>query len=345
MSKLKKGMALFISLIMLFTLISCSGKKDDSDDAAKTEEKPEELYSMVVFSKGSEYFNWTYAGFVDAAKSIGSHIKTELVGPPEVDAAAEAKAMEQLIAKDVDGIAVTSADSATLVSSINKAIDDGIPVISFDVDSPDSKRLTLVGTDNVSFGEKAAEIANELVDGEGQVAILYVPGNVDLEKRLNGFKDKCAEEYPGVEVVAELNHEGEVVQAEKVTMSLLQSNPDIDVIFVTEGLGAAGVAAAVRSLDMGDNVDVIASDFNTATNDLMEAGEVAATIVDDPYFIGYYAFLNLHAAAHPTDRPSDNPPFGYVVSTGIYCPISGVMAEDLADGTIADKYLNPPSFD
>ena len=57
MSKLKKGMALFISLIMLFTLISCSGKKDDSDDAAKTEEKPEELYSMVVFSKGSEYFN------------------------------------------------------------------------------------------------------------------------------------------------------------------------------------------------------------------------------------------------------------------------------------------------
>lgn len=302
----------------------------------------EELYSMVVFSKGSEYFNWTYAGFSAAAAAIGEHIRTELVGPAEVDAAAEAKAVEQLIAKRPNGIVVTSADSATLIPSINKAIGAGIPVVSFDVDSPDSERLGFVGTDNYTFGRVAADIAAELTGGTGEVAILYVPGNVDLEKRLNGFKENCAEKYPNLVVTSEINHEGEVVKAETVTMALLQSKPDIDVIFVTEGLGATGVASAVRSMNMGDSVHIIASDFNTSTNELMTSGEVAATIVDDPYFIGWHAFLQVWSAAHPTDRPSDLDPFGYVVN-GIYCTVEGVLSKNLTD-TVRNKYLNPPTF-
>ena len=42
----------------------------------------EELYGMVVFLKGSEFFNWCYQGMVDAAARIGPQIKTELQGPP-----------------------------------------------------------------------------------------------------------------------------------------------------------------------------------------------------------------------------------------------------------------------
>ncbi|MDR1390207.1 MAG: substrate-binding domain-containing protein [Treponema sp.] len=307
------------------------------------ETRQEELYSMVVFSKGSEYFNWCYAGFIAAAEAIGPHIRTELVGAAEVDAAMEVKALEQLIAKKPNGVVVTSADSATLVPSINEAVRAGIPVVGFDVDSPDSDRLGFVGTDNTDFGRVAADIAAKLANGSGEVAILYVPGNVDLEKRLNGFKARCAERYPNLKVVLELNHEGEVVKAESVTTSLLQANPGIDVIFVSEGLGCSGVAAAIRSLGMGDRVKVIASDFNTATNDLMKAGEVAATVVDDPYFIGWDAFLQIWSAAHPTNRASLSPPFGYV-APGIYCEVAPLYPENLADASILAKYLNPPNF-
>ena len=337
---MKKSLALATSVVLLFTGLTACGQQNTSN--AETTVQEDELYSMVVFSKGSEYFNWTYAGFSAAAEAMGSHITTELVGPAEVDAAAEAKALEQLIAKQPNGIVVTSADSNTLIPSINKAVDSGIPVVGFDVDSPDSERLGFVGTDNYDFGCVAADIAAELTGGEGQVAVLYVPGNVDLEKRLNGFKDTCASDYPGLEVVSELNHEGEVVKAETVTLALLQSNPDIDVIFVAEGLGATGAASAVRSMGMQDSVKIIASDFNTSTNDLMTSGEVAATIVDDPYFIGWNAFLQAWSAAHPTDRPSDNDPFGYVAE-GIYCTVEGILSENL-DDTVRNKYLNPPTF-
>ena len=73
----------------------------------------------------------------------------------------------------------------------------------------------------------------------------------------------------------------------------------------------------------------------------MTNGEVAATIVDDPYFIGWNAFLQVWSGAHPTSRPSDQAPFGYV-ARGIYCTVQGILSENLTD-EIRDMYLNPPS--
>ena len=69
---------------------------------------------MVVFLKGSEFFNWAYAGMLDAAKLFGPHVKCELQGPAEWDATMEARAIMQLISRQVDGIVVTAGEANTL---------------------------------------------------------------------------------------------------------------------------------------------------------------------------------------------------------------------------------------
>ena len=60
---MKKIIALFTALVLLVACLAGCGKTGSNGDAVQQEE---ELYSMVVFSKGSDYFNWTYAGFSDA---------------------------------------------------------------------------------------------------------------------------------------------------------------------------------------------------------------------------------------------------------------------------------------
>ena len=53
---------------------------------------------------------------IDAAKAIGPHVKTQLLGPAEWDASLEAREIEQLVGRGVDGILATAGDAQATVS-------------------------------------------------------------------------------------------------------------------------------------------------------------------------------------------------------------------------------------
>ncbi len=164
---------LFMSMILAVMVIFSAGSVSAED-----------TYGMVVFLKGSEFFNWAYGGMQDAAKLIGPHIKTELRGPATWDASQEARAIEQLIAKGVKGIIVTAGDATTLNPAINKAVKRGIPVITFDSDAPESKRLCFAGTNNYEAGKVAGKAMVEWLKGKGEVGISTFPGPNHLVERI-----------------------------------------------------------------------------------------------------------------------------------------------------------------
>ncbi|MFR1132094.1 MAG: hypothetical protein ACLSFC_25640 [Enterocloster bolteae] len=62
---------------------------------------------------------------------------------------------------------------------------------------------------------------------------LHCPG-----REGRGFKEWLAENAPGVQVVSELNDEGDVAKSETVCAALFQANPQIKGIFSTHGYGA-----------------------------------------------------------------------------------------------------------
>ena len=123
-------------LIALSVPLFAGGAEESQTGNGGSTVKGDELYSMVVFTKGAEYFNWCYAGMRDAAAILGDHVKTELQGPAEWDASLEARTLEQVIVKQPKGILVAAADETTLNSSIGKALSQNIAVIGFDSDAP-----------------------------------------------------------------------------------------------------------------------------------------------------------------------------------------------------------------
>ncbi len=339
---MKRKIALGLTLAVLASGLAGCGNAAPQASGTEGAAKSEELYSMVVFTKGAEYFNWCYAGMKDAAASIGDHITVELQGPAEWDASLEARTVEQVTAKNPTGILVASADETTLNAAIGKALDAGIPVIGFDSDAAESGRLSYVGTDNYDFGATAAKSMAEMLGGEGEVAICMVPGAIAQEERAEGFKNWLEENAPDIKVVSELNDEGDVAKSETVCTALLQSNPNIKGIFSTHGYGAPGAAAAARTLNMLENVVIIGSDYSSAVIELLQSGDIEGTVVDDPYLIGYEAFMLAYAAAHPTEVPSANPPFGHVPPV-IYGGSQLLTGEMLEDEAVLAKYQNPPA--
>ena len=186
-------------------------------------------------------------------------------------------------------------------------------------------------TDNASFGAAAAEYIGEKIGGSGEVVLVTLFGSAAQEQREQGFIDYLAENYTAT--------------AESNCTASLQANPNVKAVFATGGTGSAAAAASVRTVGK-DDIVVVGSDFGTATLECLEKGEIGATVVDDPYMMGYQSLLQLFAAAHPTDILSSTAPYGHISTSDILFSCSLVTAEDYTSNEqLREKFTNLPTFD
>ncbi len=111
---------------------------------------------MVAKSESNDVFQAAHTGALDAAKELGDKdgvdIEIDWRTPPTDDAAKQADAISSLTNEKVDGITVSCSEARMLNSAINDAVDKGVPVVCFDSDAPDSKRICDYGTDDTQLG-------------------------------------------------------------------------------------------------------------------------------------------------------------------------------------------------
>ena len=135
---------------------------------------PKEHYGMVVFLKGSEFFNWAYAGFQDEAATLGA--TTELQGPADWDAFRRGARRRSARGQGGKGVAVTAGDAGTLTASIDAGMKAKVPILTFNSDSPKSHRLLFVGTNNYNAGYQADLAVAKLLGDKARVGISRIPG-------------------------------------------------------------------------------------------------------------------------------------------------------------------------
>ena len=282
-------------------LASCAPAAATTAPAAGTNPAPaaatqkEELYGMVVFLKGSEFFNWCYKGMQDAAARLGPHVKVELQGPAEWDASLEARAISELVARGAAGILATCGDAKAMNSDIDKAIAAGIPVVTFDSDSDGSKRLVYCGTASYAAGQAAGNAMAEWLGGKGKVAISFFPGPVHIASRVQGFKDALKAKAPAITTI-DMNDGSKPETAEAAITAALQANPDVTGIFCAHGNPGIGAAAAIRATNMAGKVTLLTFDYSGPIIELMEKNEIKGTVGQKPYMMGYTGLLMAYGA-------------------------------------------------
>ncbi len=274
----------------------------------------QETYVMISFSRGVEFFAWTFAGMYDAARMLGPHVNVEWQGPVTWNASLEANTLQNAIRRSVNGILVSAGDKTLLTPVINTAIEAGIPVICFDSDAPESKRLAVVTTDNYQAGYAAGITMAQWLNRKGAIGVSTIKNAVHLEERLQGFRAGVASQSPDTAIYL-IEGEGQGEPQENALYEykiLLKAHPEIQGLFGTwAGTGEAAVKA-VRDLQLQGQVSILAFDFSRATIARIEQGEIRATVVQNPYLMGYYGMLLAYSAAHPTGIPSSRPGFGHV---------------------------------
>jgi len=258
--------------------------------------QPEERYVLIVANANLPYWQEAQAGLVDIGKTAG--VKVSMDGPTTFSPAEELKAFEKAVAQNPSGILVSASDATLFKESIDKAVLQGIPVICMDADSPDSRRVLFIGTDNFRAGQESGKIMAKILGGVGSVAVITLPNQLNTEERRRGLED-VLKKYPGIKIVETIDDKGDPVTANDAIKDLLQKKKvKIDGIIGLEASGGQGAAEALHLMDLTGKIKIVAFDKDPATLDAVERGWITATVAQKPYVMAFYGVRFLDDLHH-----------------------------------------------
>jgi ribose transport system substrate-binding protein len=150
------------------------------------------------------------------------------------DVEGQAEVVRQAEALGVEGVAISCNAPEGLRAAIDEVTAAGIPVMTFDSDSPESSRFTYLGVDNEQGGGLAARILGEVMvdSSRRKVALISgVQGAANLEARVAGFQTTLAREFPNLEIVGTVYCDDQGIKAASLIEGLLANNPDLGGFF------------------------------------------------------------------------------------------------------------------
>lgn len=253
----------------------------------------DQTYTMVSFLSGIDYWKDAFRGMQDAAEFLG--VEATYTGTPDYDLTAEVRVLDETIAQQPAGILLTVMQADGLQPSIDAAIDAGLPLVTFDADSPLSKRYSFLGTGNYYAGQVAARYIGPLVQA-GKAAVITVPSQNNLSLRAAGFIDTLMAEFPevlsGDQFIVDNQNTAE--GAATGLSALLQAEPDIKGVFSTNASAAVGAAQALREAGLSATVNHIGFDYDEGTLDLIDRGELGATLAQGTWQMGFWGMFYLY---------------------------------------------------
>jgi ribose/xylose/arabinose/galactoside ABC-type transport system permease subunit/ABC-type sugar transport system substrate-binding protein len=283
-----------VILLLLLLIFRPWGSGEEPGTAASGSSSGNEEYVFIGVSVGNPYWVDARMGLEDRARMLG--VKSDLRGPTGNDPNQQIKEFEQVLARKPAGIIIAPASDA-LRPIMNRAVEEGVPVVCIDTDDPQSKRYTYIGTDNYNAGLQTGELLGQAIGGRGEVALLMIPGQSNLEGRARGCKDALVK-YPGIKIVKIANDQALSSEAEKVARSILQAYPNLAAFGCVDAAGGEGCAVAVQEVGKVGKVKIIAMDRNETTLDYIEQGIIEASIAQRTYTMAYMALQLLYDLRH-----------------------------------------------
>ncbi len=201
--------------------------------------------------------------------------------------------MEQAIAANPDGIGISIVDPVAFDDVIQKALDKGIPVISFNNDDANTPnpRLAYIGAHERAVGYQLGKAMQKyLKRGDHVVIPEEVPGMSYAVNRSAGIIDAMKEIGVSTE---ELDAGYERAATTSRISSYLMGHPETDGILNVGGLTTEVSGMVVEDMNLQKKVVVGGFDLLPNTGPAIKKGITKAVIDQQPYLQGYYTVVQL----------------------------------------------------
>lgn len=246
---------------------------------------------IAVVPKGRAHLFWqsVHAGAVKAARERDVEIVWN--GPAtETDYNGQIQIVDAMINQHVDAIALAPIDKKVMVSVVERAVKENIPVVIFDSGIDTESYTSMVATDNYAAGQMAAERMGEILGGKGKVVVVAVqPGGASTMAREQGFEDGI-KKFAGIQIVDKRYGMADFAKSLQVAENMLTAFPDATGLFASNESSAVGAAQALQGRN-SKTVKMVGFDWSPTLLKHLREGLVDSLVAQDPFNMGYESVM------------------------------------------------------
>lgn len=273
-----------IAVLALGTLLlaGCTNGQSPGEAAAQ---QPAELdtgeltFAVVSHSKpGDPFWDVVKSGAEQAGEEHGATINYS--GDP--DPVQQSQLIDNAVAQGVNGLVISMANPEGVKSSVEGAVEAGIPVVTINSGLEQSSSygaITHVGQSERMAGEAAGERFDE--GGASKLlCVIHEAGNVGLEDRCAGAGDKFTGETENLQVDV-----SNVADARTTIKTKLMSDKDVDgILTLNPAVAKAAVGAAG---DAKSDAEIATFDVSPDITESISAGDMSFAVDQQPYVQGF----------------------------------------------------------
>jgi simple sugar transport system substrate-binding protein len=293
------------SLAASALLAGCSGSSDASAKKGTTSaagvgdfpKTPKWKFVFVCHVTTNAFFTATQYGAADACALLGASF--QWTGSKDAIVAEMVNASNTAISGKADGLALAVVDKSAFKAPVDKALDAGIPVVSYNADGarddPGTNRMAYIGQGLYDSGFALGTRALDQIDSGDVACFIATPGQLNIQPRIDGCK--AAIEASGKKInFKAVATNADVTKGLSIIDAYVQGHQDVAGLLAVDAGSTQAVGQTVKKYDMRSKSLKVAGGFdqNPETLNSIKAGDLDYTIDQQPYLQGFLPVLALY---------------------------------------------------
>lgn len=298
------------------------------------------IIGLVTKTDSNPFFAKMKEGAEAKAKELGVTLQS-FAGKFDGDNDTQVTAMENLISSGVKGILLTANDSKAIGPVVQQARDAGILVIALDTPlDPASAADATFATDNVKAGELIGQWAAKTVADPSTAKVAFLDA-IETQPTVDVARDQGFMKGFGIDpkdmsryldeddprIVGHFWGQGSEEGGRTGMETLLQKDPDLNVLYTINEPTAAGAYEALKAAGKEGSVLVTSVDGGCPGVENVKAGVIGATSMQYPLLMASLGVEAVVKYAKTGEKPAPTPGLDFF-NTGVTLvtdkPVEGV---------------------
>jgi rhamnose transport system substrate-binding protein len=247
--------------------------------------------ALVVKALGIGFFEAAAKGADEAAKELGD-VEVIYTGPTDTTAEGQIEVINSLIAQGVNAIAISANDKDALVPALQKAMERGITVISWDSGvAPEGRMMHLNPSSNALIGNTIIKLAADNMPEGGEVAILSASATATNQNIWIEEAKKVLPNYAGVTLVDTVYGDDLADKSYREAQGLIAKYPNLKAIIAPTTVGILAASQAVTDGGLIGKVNVTGLGLPSEMAGAVESGATKSFAIWNPIDLGYAATM------------------------------------------------------